>query len=185
MTLEATNVELKVIDTEILAQLGYVRMFALWAKRRLPRHVELDDLVSAGYLGLMHAARGFDGSKGAGFRTYASIRIQGAMRDYIRDENGGRSKHYTPPVQLEPEHLEEWGASPDFDREIQLREARARLAHVLNPREAAVMQDLYLREHSIVEVARRFGISPGRVSQIRMKSLAKLTQARASESRGL
>lgn len=51
---------------------------------RLPDSVQLDDLVQAGMIGLMEAARKYDGGKGASFETYAGIRIRGAMLDEIR-----------------------------------------------------------------------------------------------------
>ncbi len=51
---------------------------------RLPSSVLLDDLVQAGMIGLIEASQKFDGSKGASFETYASIRIRGAMLDEVR-----------------------------------------------------------------------------------------------------
>jgi len=51
---------------------------------RLPQTVMLDDLIQAGMIGLIEASQKFDGSKGASFETYASIRIRGAMLDEVR-----------------------------------------------------------------------------------------------------
>lgn len=48
------------------------------------KHIEYEDLVSYGMLGLMDALSKFDESKGMKFSTYASIRIKGAMIDEIR-----------------------------------------------------------------------------------------------------
>lgn len=63
----------------------------LWSKRiayhllaRLPASVQLDDLTQSGMIGLIEAAKNFDGTKGASFETYAGIRIRGAMLDEIR-----------------------------------------------------------------------------------------------------
>lgn len=168
------NIRRKVLDAEIIAQIGYVRMFALRAKRRLPPHVELDDLVSAGYLGLMHAARGFDARKGATFRTYASVCIQGAMLEYVRHEHS-RSKNYTIPVQLAPHHFKSFLHCPDFDLEIQYREARARLAQLLTVREYRVLDALYFKHQRSDHVALTLGISPGRISQIHKKALKKVS----------
>lgn len=50
----------------------------------LPRKVDLEDLVSAGTLGLVRAARQFDPSRKAEFSTYAYIRIRGAVIDELR-----------------------------------------------------------------------------------------------------
>jgi RNA polymerase sigma factor for flagellar operon FliA len=43
-----------------------------------------DDLWSAGALGLIEAARRFDGTRGASFETFAEHRIRGAMLDELR-----------------------------------------------------------------------------------------------------
>jgi RNA polymerase sigma factor for flagellar operon FliA len=51
---------------------------------RLPHSVQLDDLIQAGMLGLLEAARHYDSSKGASFETYAGIRIRGHMLDEVR-----------------------------------------------------------------------------------------------------
>ncbi len=51
---------------------------------RLPAHTDLDDLMQAGMMGLLEAARKYDPSRGASFSTYAGIRIRGAMLDEVR-----------------------------------------------------------------------------------------------------
>lgn len=51
---------------------------------RLPAIIQADDLIQAGMIGLIEAARNFDEKKGATFVTYAGIRIRGAMLDEIR-----------------------------------------------------------------------------------------------------
>lgn len=51
---------------------------------RMPASVQLDDLLQAGMLGLLEAARKFDGDRGASFETYAGIRIRGSMVDEMR-----------------------------------------------------------------------------------------------------
>ncbi|WP_108649745.1 RNA polymerase sigma factor FliA [Dongshaea marina] len=61
-----------------------VRRIAQHLMARLPPSVQLEDLIQAGMIGLLEAARNFDGSKGASFETYAGIRIRGAMLDEIR-----------------------------------------------------------------------------------------------------
>jgi RNA polymerase sigma factor for flagellar operon FliA len=51
---------------------------------RLPSSVQVDDLIQAGVIGLLEAARNYDASKGASFETYAGIRIRGSMIDEVR-----------------------------------------------------------------------------------------------------
>jgi RNA polymerase sigma factor for flagellar operon FliA len=53
--------------------------------RRLPRHVQRDDLLSAAMLGLAQAARSFDPDRGIAFERHASNRIRGALLDELRE----------------------------------------------------------------------------------------------------
>jgi RNA polymerase sigma factor for flagellar operon FliA len=50
----------------------------------MPPNVEVDDLIQAGMLGLLDAAKHYSANKGANFETYAGIRIRGAMLDEVR-----------------------------------------------------------------------------------------------------
>jgi RNA polymerase sigma factor for flagellar operon FliA len=51
---------------------------------RFPRHVDREELVRAGVLGLVQAAHRFDPTKGASFNHYAAQRIRGAILDAVR-----------------------------------------------------------------------------------------------------
>ncbi|MCU7725071.1 sigma-70 family RNA polymerase sigma factor [Actinoplanes sp. KI2] len=51
---------------------------------RVPQHVNRDDLMSAGYAALVHAARGFDASRGVPFARFAAARVRGALLDELR-----------------------------------------------------------------------------------------------------
>ena len=53
-------------------------------QKRLPSSVDFDDLVGAGNLGLVEAARRFDPAKGASFGAFAKHRIRGAIIDSLR-----------------------------------------------------------------------------------------------------
>lgn len=61
-----------------------VKRIAHHVKARLPDSVQLDDLIQAGMIGLLEAHENYDGSRGANFETFASIRIRGAMIDEVR-----------------------------------------------------------------------------------------------------
>jgi RNA polymerase sigma factor for flagellar operon FliA len=51
---------------------------------RMPSNIQVEDLIQAGLMGLLEAARNYDVSKGASFETYAGIRIRGSMIDDVR-----------------------------------------------------------------------------------------------------
>jgi RNA polymerase sigma factor FliA len=68
----------------IIEHLPIVRFIARRIHERLPSHVPIDDLYSAGVLGLLDAFGRFDSSKQVLFRTYAQFRIRGAILDSLR-----------------------------------------------------------------------------------------------------
>ncbi|WP_266171333.1 RNA polymerase sigma factor FliA [Dyella subtropica] len=61
-----------------------VRRIAYHLMGRLPPSVDVDDLVQAGMIGLIEAARNYATDRSASFETYAGIRIRGAMLDELR-----------------------------------------------------------------------------------------------------
>ena len=63
---------------------GLVKRIAYHLLGRLPSHVDVDDLIQAGMLGLLMAGKNYVTDKGANFETYAGIRIRGAILDEVR-----------------------------------------------------------------------------------------------------
>ena len=61
-----------------------VKRIAYHLLARLPASVQVDDLIQAGMIGLLEAAKKYDAGKGASFETYAGIRIRGTMLDDVR-----------------------------------------------------------------------------------------------------
>jgi RNA polymerase sigma factor for flagellar operon FliA len=61
-----------------------VRRIAYHLMGRLPPSVDVGDLMQAGMIGLLEAARNYATDRAASFETYAGIRIRGAMLDELR-----------------------------------------------------------------------------------------------------
>lgn len=82
----AATVQKECLDEEehVIRYATLVKRIARHVMSRLPTSIQLDDLVQAGLIGLMEAARFYDSSQGASFETYATIRIRGAMLDELR-----------------------------------------------------------------------------------------------------
>src|SRR5579884_3403506 len=68
----------------LLEHLPVVRFLARRIHERLPKHVDLEDLVSAGVVGLLDAFAKFNPDKKVQFRSYAQFRIRGAILDSLR-----------------------------------------------------------------------------------------------------
>ncbi len=115
----------------LLANLPLVRFVARNIHERLPQHVELEDLVGAGTIGLIDAFNKFDAGKNTQFRSYAQFRIRGAILDSLRSLD--------------------WGSRELRRKGRNIEEAAQRLTRRLNRRpsesEIAAEMKLALREY--------------------------------------
>jgi RNA polymerase sigma factor for flagellar operon FliA len=76
-------------DQLLMEHLPTVRYIARRIHERLPQHVEMEDLVSAGTMGLIDAFNKFDHSRHVQFNSYAQFRIKGAILDHLRELDWG------------------------------------------------------------------------------------------------
>jgi RNA polymerase sigma factor FliA len=74
-------------DALVRDHLGLAHQAVQELARRLPAHVNRDDLLSAALLGLAQAARSWDPDRGASFERHAATRIRGALLDELRDSD--------------------------------------------------------------------------------------------------
>jgi RNA polymerase sigma factor for flagellar operon FliA len=74
-------------DALLTQHLGLVHHVARQLATRLSTAAELDELVSAGSMGLIQAVDSFDASRGLSFSTYAVPRIRGAILDELRKQD--------------------------------------------------------------------------------------------------
>lgn len=80
----AGNEEPSSKEEMILRHLDLVKYIALRLAPRLPADISVDDLFNSGIIGLMDAIDKFDPAQEIQFKTYAKIRIKGAMLDELR-----------------------------------------------------------------------------------------------------
>ena len=71
-------------DRVVLEHLPLVKAIAVRVHENLPVHVDMDDLVHAGILGLFDAASKYNPEKQVAFSSYAKHRIKGAILDSLR-----------------------------------------------------------------------------------------------------
>lgn len=104
----------------IIEHSDLVKHMALRLFSRLPDHVPIDDLISAGIIGLIDAVDKYDSRQGIPFKFYAKIRIRGAMLDEIRSMDWVPRSLRQKSNSLEKTHIEleqRLGRSPS-DEEI-------------------------------------------------------------------
>src|SRR5919106_4859953 len=71
-------------DQLIIRYTPWVKFIALRMAAKLPAHIQAEDLISAGIIGLIDALDKFNPAREVQFKTYAQIRIQGAIKDELR-----------------------------------------------------------------------------------------------------
>ncbi|PLW68311.1 RNA polymerase sigma factor FliA [Pseudohalioglobus lutimaris] len=81
------DIQERSVDELVREYLPLVKKIGLHLVGRMPPHIELDDLMQVGIIGLMQASQSYDPSRGANFSTFAGIRIKGAMLDEVRRNN--------------------------------------------------------------------------------------------------
>ncbi len=69
-----------------------VKKIALHIKRKLPSHIEFEDLLQSGFIGLLEARKSYKNDMGTSFETYASIRIKGNIIDSLRKNSWVKEK---------------------------------------------------------------------------------------------
>jgi RNA polymerase sigma factor for flagellar operon FliA len=176
-------------EAAILHNIDLVKGIAKSFLRRVPPCVAFDDLVGAGTIGLIQAADRFDPARGLKFKTYAQRRIQGAMLDFLRDEDPlsrterrriresatalsatGCGTAVTVSLDQIPLRRLAAPAQPAFTIHSEVGEAR----RCLSPRENRVIAMLYDLGWQSREVAANLGVNESRVSQIKQRALSKL-----------
>jgi len=147
---------------------------------------DVEDLISAGTLGLVKAARAFDPTRHSEFKTYAYIRIRGAVLDELRGRSfvpAARKQNFMSihgldddaPVLgtfLPPDGQE----APDAQAERrELLDSLAAAIRQLPRRDRLVLLLYYERDLTMKETAEVLGITESRVSQIHASALFKLS----------
>jgi RNA polymerase sigma factor (sigma-70 family) len=161
-------------DALVEAHLDLARSLAKSIAAKLPNSFELDDLISVGYIGLLHAATRYrpGAHGGAPFPAYARQVIRGAILDSVR------RGHYVENTRASCTEIPE--AAHAYDREAELDNARAgeRLAAAvaqLGARHRAVVGWHYGEEElGLPAVGARLGVGERRAAQLREEAVREL-----------
>lgn len=74
-----------VYDEQLIREhMPLVKRITLHLMGKMPSGIEADDLMQAGMMGLLAAAKDYSPDHGASFSTYAGIRIKGSILDEVR-----------------------------------------------------------------------------------------------------
>lgn len=145
---------MKLTETNKRIVLDHMVMASKMAKiKSLSSHpsVSLEELESAAYMGLVDAATRFDPNTGFKFSSYARLRIEGEMKDYMRNSLvGGRTRLI--------EDGEEFAEHSHACEEIDLS--------CLEPNESKIVRLYYFENRCMKEIGVSEGVCESRISQI-------------------
>lgn len=171
-----------------VAGMTLVRQIAASVARRLPSHVDRDELVSLGALGWAEARARFDASRGVPFAGFAAMRIRGAILDGLRAVDTlsrgdrKRAKADTAPTaprivsdaeEVEAAVSEQDDASELLQREELIEELRAAL-DTLPKRDRYIVQRHFFDDVPMRAIGIELGVTESRISQIVSAAVGRL-----------
>lgn len=142
--------------------------------------VDYDDLLGAGYEGLVKAARDFKKEYGVKFMTYAEFRIIGTIRDCVRmaigrsETSEGRLNFEAYPLEMEDNLSDNF--ADDLDDVLESKYLLKVLFDSIDSslgwrnrtkeRNKSILQDRYINEMTLQDIGDRHNLTESRISQI-------------------
>jgi RNA polymerase sigma factor (sigma-70 family) len=147
----------------------------------VPWTVLHEDLVSAGYLGLIHAADRYTQTDQATFWTFAGYRVYGSMMDFLRDNTGKReyrqlrAERMLREIHLSPEVYSV--PSPDNVHDDYARQEQADIIRraTVDRRERLILDGIR-KEMTNAAIGELLGVNESRVSQIKWRMVRRMKQ---------
>jgi RNA polymerase sigma factor for flagellar operon FliA len=172
-----------------VAGMALVRQIAASIARRIPSHIERDELIALGALGWVEARARFDAARGVPFSGFAAMRIRGAILDGLRAADTlSRSDRKRAKASAEPTAPRIFASEDEIDSAVdnaaadaaevlQHEELRQEL-HValatLPERERHVLSRHFFEDVPMKAIGIELGVTESRVSQIVTAAVAKL-----------
>ncbi len=171
-----------------------VRSIAWQVHHRLPRSVEVDELIGEGQLGLLRADRDYDAAKGAQFSTYAYWRIRGAMLDWVRQQDwftptdtmtadGAPAEETDAPAEAGTVHTaldleDEEAADPaEASEENELRAIVRGLVGGLSGKSKQILEATLLNGQTLEQAGKAAGVHKGTAQRAQVKAFDELAAA--------
>lgn len=148
-------------------------------KKTLPRHVDVEELQSAAYLGLTEAASRFDESKGIAFSTFAYPRISGAIVDHLRQQSWGKRTDPKAVYSLDIPISDDDRSMKDMlvaKEESKTDEMLEVVSKDFDEQAEQVIRSYFIDDCSMKEVGEQFGVSESRISQLISKYKSRIRE---------
>lgn len=163
---------------------------AFQKKKNLPRFIDVEELKSAAYLGLVEAASRFDASLGIEFSTFSYPRIFGAICDYLREQGWLKKNGSIQMLSLDmPMKDSEEGYclrdTIEAKKENSVEECFEALSNKMDDQAKSVMRAYFIDDCSMKEVGNRHKVSESRISQLIKQYKAQIRTEWANDVTGL
>ena len=152
----------------VVSHISLAQKLARMAKKKAT-FLNYDELESAAYMGLSEAAGKYDSSLNITFETYASCRISGAIKDYLRELSWGSRNN---PVKTESVEVHDFA----YTAKEETSACFDKIVNPLSSNSKRILRLHYVDECKIREIADDMGVHESRVSQILSESRLKLRQ---------
>ena len=174
------------VSPEVILEMnGVVRMIAQKLHSRLPVNcgVEINDLVQAGNVGLLQAARSFKPERGAPLRGYAQFRIRGEMLEVVR-RSAESARQAAPIPEIENQCGKSFWLDDSSDASPQMRFLSVQRSRIvqeeigrLPPRQRTVLLLRYAGEMTLMEIGQILNVKESRACQLHRNALGRLKRA--------
>lgn len=154
-------------------------------KKTLPKFVDIEEIKSAAYLGLVEAASRFKPKMGVKFSTFAYIRIFGSICDYIRSQGWIKKGDLRPVFSLEMSLNEQECCLKEtiesrVDRFLDVIEYFDFITFNMNEDVKSIIKEYFIENYSMKDIGKKRNLSEGRISQL-IKSQKNLIKKRLFE----
>jgi RNA polymerase sigma factor (sigma-70 family) len=176
----------------VVDNMDLVHRIAGRIKARLPRRVQLSDLIGDGYIGLIDAASKYSEDRGTPFRTYAGFRIVGAILDALRRNDilsrgarrraNDKASTVPPPrfvsIDYDVSDREPWAEAladpaPPVDSVMMRDEFPDRFVRSLQKSERQVLTLCFVKSYTTQLAAKHLGLSARSILAIRSRLLER------------
>lgn len=168
-----------------------LRLVAHVCKKYNGSHLENDDLISIGTIGLIKGINSFDMDKGVRLATYVSRCIDNEILMYLRsakklgaevylNEPIGKDKDDNEITLIDVLENDEKNIEDEIDLKMKVKQLYDKMKHLLKPREKNILELRFgldgAKPKTQNEIAEMMGISRSYVSRIETKAIGKLAK---------
>lgn len=142
----------------VLKHIQFAEKLAKSQFRKTPPQVQLDELQSAAYMGLVDAVRRYDGK--SDFESFARLRVVGEMKDYLRSLKWDRNTNKLAAI---PENFDV-AAEPEPESFNELLDDVTK--NRVSPLAKSILHMYYGQRLPISQIAAKADLSDARISQL-------------------